>query len=734
MRTKHIASLVAAVTLLLLCYTTAVHAFAAPLGWTVSQLTAGDNPNQDPWVSGDRVAWYGSDGANLQIYTWKVGDSAPTTLTSAPHDSEGPAVSGDRVVWETEVDPNTTQICTWKVGDSSPTTLTAGAHWHFGPQISGDRVVWQGYTDATHSQTYTWKVGDSSATTLATSASSNSNQAVSGDRVVWEGWDGAHDQIYTWKSGDSTPSMLTSVTGSGQAPEVSGDRVVWTGSNGLQSRIYTWAAGDTSATLVPSPVLNNGGPQVSGDRVVWQGNDGVAWHIYTWKSGDSSPTQMTYGTYNDDQNPQVSGDRIVWYGSGRVFTQRIGESEATTLSAPVGGLTWPDVSGDHVVWEGKDGSNWQVFDAESSNPTVNFPDANLDAAMRTAIGKPTGQIHQSDLAAITLIQFEGDGIKNLDGLQYLPNDMAVIDFQGNQITTITALAGQTNLPDLNLSDNQISDLTPLHNLTSLANVELNDNLIGDVTPLHGLTNLITLDLSDNHISDISPLHGVPLQEAWVQHNWLDMTPGSPASQTIGWWLGQGASVTYLPQDVGVIAGSVAAAGSGPLGGVSVSLSGGPSTTSAMNGLYAFQAVAPGVHTISFTKPYFASFTTTVSVSAGSSYTISAVLTPFQLPPKIVRGPNGASLAYKRKKGVAKFTLSATLSDARGALVGTTVWLQRSSNGKKWSNLYKLKTNASGKAAKAFSVKKKGTTYYRWSAAATAFDRAGVTAKQKVVVK
>ena len=44
------------------------------------------------------------------------------------------------------------------------------------------------------------------------------------------------------------------------------------------------------------------------------------------------------------------------------------------------------------------------------------------------------------------------------------------------------------------------------------------------------------------------------------------------------------------------------------------------------------------------------------------------------------------------------------------------------------------TNSSGKVSKAFSVKKTGKTYYRWSAASTTSDRAGVTGKQKVVVK
>ena len=804
MRTKRIVSAAIAVALLLLCCATAVHAFAVPPGWTVNQLTSGDNANQDPWVSGDRVAWYGSDGANLQIFTWKIGDSAPTTLTSAPHDSEGPAVSGDRVVWATEVDPITTQICTWKVGDSSPTTLTAGAHFHFGPQVSGDRVVWQGYTDATHSQTYTWKVGDSSATTLTTSASSNSNQAVSGDRVAWEGWDGAHDQIYTWKSGDSGPSMLTSVTGNGQAPEVSGDRAVWTSSNGSHSQIYTWAAGDTSATPVPSPVLSNSNPQVSGDRLVWQGYDGVAWHIYTWKSGDTSATQLTYGTYNADQNPQVSDDRIVWYGSGRVFTQKIGESEATTLSAPVGGLTWPQVSGDHVVWEGKDGPNWQVFDAESSNPAVDFPDPNLDAAVRAAIGKPEpDQIYASDLATLTVLNAGSKGITHLDGLQYATNlvnlelggdhvttitpigqltkltglglwgcqvttitplanckELAYVELGGNHVSDITALSSLNALTYLGLDDNQVADISPVVGLTNLVQLQLSQdrvtsvvpliglhnlqtlalggNLISNVVPLSGLTNLSHLYLGGNDIWDASPLAGLSPTYADLSLNWLDFTPGSTASQTVDAWIAHGATpsnLTWLPQKTGgVLVGSVSSSVGGPLSGARVALSFGPSATTGSSGSYLLPIVPSVAETITISKPYYSSYTTTLSIDPDTSHTVNAVLTPVQLPLGMKRSPNGSSVSYKRKKGVAKFTLSVTLTDARGAVAGKYVWLQKSSNGKKWSNLYRLTTNASGKASKAFSAKKKSTTYYRWSAPVTPYDRAGATSKQKVVVK
>ena len=109
-------------------------------------------------------------------------------------------------------------------------------------------------------------------------------------------------------------------------------------------------------------------------------------------------------------------------------------------------------------------------------------------------------------------------------------------------------------------------------------------------------------------------------------------------------------------------------------------------------------------------------------------------TPVPLAVTTKRFPSASSLTYTRKKGLVKFTLSAVFSDARGSVAGATVWLQKSTNGTKWANLYRLKTNSSGKISKAFVVRKKGTAYYRWCSPTTAAHRLAVTLKQKVRVK
>ncbi|HET6351004.1 MAG TPA: hypothetical protein VFG89_02590, partial [Coriobacteriia bacterium] len=104
---------------------------------------------------------------------------------------------------------------------------------------------------------------------------------------------------------------------------------------------------------------------------------------------------------------------------------------------------------------------------------------------------------------------------------------------------------------------------------------------------------------------------------------------------------------------------------------------------------------------------------------------------------ITKSPSKSSLTYKRKKGVAKFKLSATFKGWNsGAMTGRTVYLQTSKNGKTgWKNTHKLATGSTGKATKSFKIKTKGTRYYRWYAPAKdQINLKTYASKQKVVIK
>ena len=135
---------------------------------------------------------------------------------------------------------------------------------------------------------------------------------------------------------------------------------------------------------------------------------------------------------------------------------------------------------------------------------LSFPDPNLEAALRAAIGKPTGHIYESDLEGLTAFSATHRSIANLSGLEYCIN-LISLDLRDNQIGDISALAGLTKLEWLDLSYNLISDISPLAGLTNLKWLYLYNNEIVDVSPLAGLTKLLYLYVQSNQIVDISPL-------------------------------------------------------------------------------------------------------------------------------------------------------------------------------------------------------------------------------------
>jgi len=135
---------------------------------------------------------------------------------------------------------------------------------------------------------------------------------------------------------------------------------------------------------------------------------------------------------------------------------------------------------------------------------VTFPDSNLEAAIREAIGKPEGPIHTSELEGLSFLAASRRDITDLTGLEYCTN-LTHLSLAYNQVIGISPLASLTNLTWLDLAYNQVSDILPLAALTNLTVLHLSYNAISDISPLASLTNLTWLSLAYNQVSDISPL-------------------------------------------------------------------------------------------------------------------------------------------------------------------------------------------------------------------------------------
>ena len=91
---------------------------------------------------------------------------------------------------------------------------------------------------------------------------------------------------------------------------------------------------------------------------------------------------------------------------------------------------------------------------------VNFPDLNLQAAVRAAIDKPEGPILDSDLVGLDRLEPTGSNISDLSGIEYC-TDLTILNLQENQLTDLSPLAGLTKLYGLGLNDNAYSAHYPV---------------------------------------------------------------------------------------------------------------------------------------------------------------------------------------------------------------------------------------------------------------------------------
>ncbi|MFC2083414.1 leucine-rich repeat domain-containing protein, partial [Candidatus Bipolaricaulota bacterium] len=330
----------------------------------------------------------------------------------------------------------------------------------------------------------------------------------------------------------------------------------------------------------------------------------VDWEPQNTSAPDAEPPWIScpdnISTYNDHHGAYGTiVSYSVDYGdncSGAVLSQTAGLSSGSLF--PVGTTT-----NTFLVTDGEGLTATCSFDVTVVDTPI-VPDPGLEAAIRDKIGKPTGDLTQADLEAMTgtLTAYEL-GISNLEGIQYctgltnlnlrtnsIPDadlsllsgltGLTYLNLSQNGLTNIGPLSGLSNLTSLYLTGNTISNVSPLSGLSSLDGVlALNNNNITNIAPLAGLTALLeggwSLDLRFNAVNDLSPLSGIggprylylsgnniadisPLSElskvaveniVLLDRNSLDITcPTGPARQLIQTLLDRGISVDWEPQD------------------------------------------------------------------------------------------------------------------------------------------------------------------------------------------
>lgn len=170
------------------------------------------------------------------------------------------------------------------------------------------------------------------------------------------------------------------------------------------------------------------------------------------------------------------------------------------FSCSMGTLEQGEVENDNTASE--EPVSQSLIDVESAElagyqmSIVNFPDRNLEAAIRERINRPTGPIYAYQLASMTTLIAQAKGIVDLRGLEACTN-LTTLVLLRNNIVDISPIAGLTKLRTLNLMYNRIRSVEALRNLTNLSSLLLIKNEIKNIEPLGKLDKLYALRITYN---------------------------------------------------------------------------------------------------------------------------------------------------------------------------------------------------------------------------------------------
>lgn len=123
-----------------------------------------------------------------------------------------------------------------------------------------------------------------------------------------------------------------------------------------------------------------------------------------------------------------------------------------------------------------------ILEGYKDSKIIRFKDKNLEKAVRSEIGKKSGDIHYSDLKMLRTFVATSQNISNVDGIQYMTG-LTELYLDMNKIEDISAVGKMYNLTALGLSGNKITNIKPLKNLLNLNKLFLNKNPINSFSQI-----------------------------------------------------------------------------------------------------------------------------------------------------------------------------------------------------------------------------------------------------------
>ena len=195
------------------------------------QLTTNKNYDLGPVTHGDKIAWFGWDGYDYEVFLFDTTQQTTIQITSNRFDDTGVQLFNDVLVWEgyagVEAD-----IYVWKNGET--VKISDNLDDDVNPRIWDGKVVWQGF-DGDDFELYLYDVNSAApAVKLTSNNYDDTNPDIHNGLIAWMGYHDNWDaEIFVADvSGMSSPANLNIIRLTDNDDEdrdvrTAGGRLVW---------------------------------------------------------------------------------------------------------------------------------------------------------------------------------------------------------------------------------------------------------------------------------------------------------------------------------------------------------------------------------------------------------------------------------------------------------------------------------------------------------------------------
>jgi len=329
------------------------------------QLTTNNTDDWSPQINTNgRVAWYGFDGNDYEIYSAYADGVDFVQITDNAINDESPRINdSDQIVWQT-FDGTDYEIFTAHANGSNLVQITNNQanDWH--PHINNSgRLAWDGW-DGKDYEIYSSDIDGANLVQIT------DNQALSGypledvwaqindnDRIVWMGFDGNDWDIFSANADGTDLVQISATDFDDEYPRLNNsNQVVWqTYHSDVNVEIHSAGAdGQSGENVISNNSLEDWYPHINNaGKLVWMGHNGWNWDIYTADFDGSNLTQLTSGP-TDQQYPQIDDTGfITWQGYDGNDWEIFGllENTINQLSDNEHDDRSPHASNNNAVWQ-----------------------------------------------------------------------------------------------------------------------------------------------------------------------------------------------------------------------------------------------------------------------------------------------------------------------------------------------------------------------------------------------